>query len=259
MIHPSSVIDKKAKISKNVKIGPFCYIGPNVVLDENVELMSNVHVEGKTKIGKGTKIFPFASIGTQPQDLKFKGETNSIEIGINNTIREYVTINPGTEGGGSKTIIGNNCLLMISSHVAHDCKIGNNVVIANNVPLGGHVVIEDSVIIGGNSAVQQFTRIGRLAMIGGMTGVLKDVIPFGLSIGNRNFLQGLNLIGLRRHKYDNKKIIELDKAYKDLFASKNLYENLNKINGEHKQNELVAEVVKFIEKDKKRPICSPQN
>ncbi len=259
MIHNSSVIDKNANIAKNVKIGPFCFVGANVRIEENVELVSNVHIDGNTTIGKGTKIFPFASIGTEPQDLKFKGETNSLIIGENNLIREYVTINPGTEGGGSKTIIGNNCLFMISSHVAHDCKIGNNVIIANNVPLGGHVTIEDSVVIGGNSAVQQFTRIGRLAMIGGMTGVLKDVIPFGLSIGNRNFLQGLNLIGLRRQKYDNKKIMGLSKAYKDIFGTKNLHENLKKINGEYKGNELVGEVIKFIEKDKKRPICSPQS
>ena len=259
MINNSSVIDKKAKISKNVKIGPFCFVGPNVELAENVELVSNVHIEGNTKIGKGTRIFPFACIGTQPQDLKFKGEKNYLVIGENNLIREYVTINPGTEGGGSKTTIGNNCLFMISSHIAHDCKIGNNVIIANNVPLGGHVTIEDSVVIGGNSAVQQFTRIGRLAMIGGMTGVLKDVIPFGLSIGNRNFLQGINLIGLRRHKYENQKIMGLDKAYKEIFSSKNLHENLIKINGEYKDNELVVEVIKFIEQDKKRPICSPEN
>ena len=259
MIHKSSVINPKAKISKNVKIGPFCCIGPNVELEENVELFSNVHIEGNTKVGKGTKIFPFASIGTQPQDLKFNNEKNSLEIGENNLIREYVTINPGTAGGGSKTIIGNDCLFMISSHIAHDCKVGNNVIIANNVPLGGHVIIEDSVVIGGNSAVQQFTRIGRLAMIGGMTGVLKDVIPFGLSTGNRNFLQGLNLVGLRRKKYDNKKIIGLGKAYKEIFSSNNLHESLSKINGEHKGNELVKEVITFIEKDKKRPICLPQS
>ena len=259
MIHKSSEIDKKAKIAKNVKIGPFCYVGPDVQLEENVELISNIHIEGNTKIAKGTKIFPFACIGTQPQDLKYKNEKNNTYIGENNIIREYVTINPGTEGGGSKTIIGNNCLFMISSHVAHDCKIGNNVIIANNVPLGGHVTIEDSVVIGGNSAVQQFTRIGRLAMIGGMTGVLKDVIPFGLSIGNRNYLQGLNLIGLRRKKYENQKIMGLDQAYKAIFSSKNLHENLGKINGEYKDNELVNEVVAFLEKDKKRPICSPQN
>jgi UDP-N-acetylglucosamine acyltransferase len=259
MIHNTSVVDKDAKISSNAKVGPFCFIGPQVQINDNVELVSNVHVEGNTTIGEGTKIFPFASIGTQPQDLKFNNEKNSLLIGKNNNIREYVTINPGTEGGGSRTIIGDDCLFMISSHVAHDCRIGNNVIIANNVPLGGHVTIEDSVVIGGNSAVQQFTRIGRLAMIGGMTGVLKDVTPFGLSIGNRNYLQGLNLIGLRRKKYDNKKIMDLDKAYKEIFSSKNLHENLSKINGEYKDNELVAEVIKFIEKDKKRPICSPPN
>ena len=259
MIHNSSVIEKNAKIGKNVKVGPFCYIGHHVQIADDVELISNVHIEGNTKIGKRTKIFPFASIGTQPQDLKFKGESNSLEIGENNIIREYVTINPGTEKGGGKTVIGNNCLLMISSHVAHDCIVGNDVVIANNVPLGGHVTIEDSVVIGGNSAVQQFTRIGRLAMIGGMTGVLKDVIPFGLSFGNRNYLRGINLIGLRRKKYDNKKIMELDSAFKKIFYSKNLHENLSIINGEYKGNDLVTEVIKFISKDKKRPICTPKS
>ena len=259
MIHNSSVIDKKAKIGNEVKVGPFCYIGPEVQISDGVELISNVHIEGNVRVGKGTKIFPFASIGTSPQDLKYKGEANSLEIGENNVIREYVTINPGTKGGGEKTIIGNNCLLMISSHVAHDCHIGNNVVIANNVPLGGHVIIEDSVVIGGNSAVQQFTRIGRLAMIGGMTGVLKDVIPFGLSFGNRNYLRGINLIGLKRKKYDYKKIMELDEAFKKIFSSKNLYKNLSKINGEYRENDLVKEVINFIEKDKKRPICTPDS
>ena len=207
MIHKTSIIDRNAKIGNNVKIGPFCNVGPGVELRDGVELISNVYIEGNTKIGKRTKIFPFASIGTQPQDLKYKGEKNFLEIGENNIIREYVTINPGTAGGGSLTKIGDRCLFMISSHIAHDCRIGNDVIIANNVPLGGHVTIEDSVIIGGNSAVQQFTRIGRLAMIGGMTGVLKDVIPFGLSFGNRNYLKGLNLIGLRRKKYENKNLL----------------------------------------------------
>ena len=257
MIHKSSYIDAKAVIEKNVKIGPFCFVGPNVHIKENVELISNVHVEGNTKIGAGTKIFPFASIGTAPQDLKYKGEKNSLEIGEYNTIREYVTINPGTLGGGSKTIIGNNCLFMISSHIAHDCKIGSNVVIANNVPLGGHVIVEDSVVIGGNSAVQQFTRIGRLAMIGGMTGVLKDVIPFGLSFGNRNYLKGINLIGLRRKKISNEEIMYLSKAYKLIFKNENLTENLNNLSNDFRKNELVSEVINFIEKDKKRPICTP--
>ena len=259
MIHKTCIIDKKANISKNAKIGPYTIIGPNVEIGDQVEIHSHVNITGHTKIGAGTKIFPFSSIGTQPQDLKFKGENNSLEIGEQNIIREYVTINPGTEGGGGKTVIGNNCLLMISSHVAHDCFIGNDVVIANNVPLGGHVTIEDSVVIGGNSAVQQFTRIGRLAMIGGMTGVLKDVIPFGLSFGNRNYLRGINLIGLKRKKYENKKIMELDAAFKKIFSSKNLHENLSKINGEYKGNDLVAEVINFISKDKKRPICTPHS
>ena len=259
MIHISSLISKKAKIGNNVKVGPFCNIGDFVQVDDDVELISNVHIEGNTKIGKGTKIFPFASIGTTPQDLKYNNEPNGLTIGERNTIREYVTINPGTGGGGGQTIIGNDCLFMISSHIAHDCKVGNNVIIANNVPLGGHVTIEDSVIIGGNSAVQQFTRIGRLAMIGGMTGVLKDVIPFGLSIGNRNYLQGLNLIGLRRKNYENKKIMDLDKAYKEIFSSKKLHENLSKINDEFESNELVKEVINFIARDKKRPICTPLN
>ena len=258
MIHKTSIIDKNAKISQTAKIGPYTIIGSNVEIGDEVEIHSHVNIVGNTKVGKGTKIFPFASVGSQPQDLKYKGEKNSLIIGKNNIIREYVTINPGTKGGVAITKIGDNCLFMISSHVAHDCQIGNDVVIANNVPLGGHVTIEDSVIIGGNSAVQQFTRIGRLAMVGGMTGVLKDVIPFGLSFGNRNYLKGINLIGLRRNKYENKKIIELNEAYKKIFSSKNLHENLSKINGEFKDNKLVQEVTEFISKDKKRPICTPQ-
>ena len=257
MIHKTSIIDSKAKISNNVKIGPYTVIGPNVEIEENVEIHSHVNIAGNTKIGSETKIYPFASIGTDPQDLKFKGEKSNLIIGKKNIIREYVTINPGTEGGGGVTKVGDNCLLMISSHVAHDCIVGNNVVIANNVPLGGHAIIEDDVVIGGNSAVQQYTRIGRLAMIGGMTGVLKDVIPFGMSFGNRNYLKGLNLIGLRRKKYKNKDIIELGNAYKKIFSSENLQENVSKINGEYKENNLIKEVTNFILKDKKRPICAP--
>ena len=257
MIDKNTSIHPDAKISSSAKIGTYTVIGPKVEIGENVEIFSHVNISGDTKIGSGTKIFPFASIGTSPQDLKFKGEHTKLEIGNNNTIREYVTINPGTDGGGGITKIGNNCLFMISSHIAHDCQIGNNVIIANNVPLGGHVTIEDYVVIGGNSAVQQFTRIGKLAMIGGMTGVLKDVIPFGLSIGNRNYLQGLNLIGLRRANYNNKDILELSEAYKKIFATKNLTDNLNKLNDVFKENPLVKDVIEFITKDKKRSICTP--
>ena len=257
MIDKNTSIHPDAKISSSAKIGTYTVIGPKVEIGENVEIFSHVNISGDTKIGSGTKIFPFASIGTSPQDLKFKGEHTKLEIGKNNIIREYVTINPGTDGGGGITKIGNNCLFMISSHIAHDCQIGNNVIIANNVPLGGHVTIEDNVVIGGNSAVQQFTRIGKLAMIGGMTGVLKDVIPFGLSIGNRNYLQGLNLIGLRRANYSNKDILELSEAYKKIFATKNLTDNLNKLNDVFKENPLVKDVIEFITKDKKRSICTP--
>ena len=257
MIDKNTSIHPDANISSSAKIGAYTVIGPKVEIGENVEIFSHVNISGDTKIGSGTKIFPFASIGTSPQDLKFKGEHTKLEIGNNNTIREYVTINPGTDGGGGITKIGNNCLFMISSHIAHDCQIGNNVIIANNVPLGGHVTIEDNVVIGGNSAVQQFTRIGKLAMIGGMTGVLKDVIPFGLSIGNRNYLQGLNLIGLRRANYNNKDILGLSEAYKKIFSTKNLTDNLNKLNGAFKENPLVKDVIEFITKDKKRSICTP--
>ena len=257
MIHKSSIIDSKAKIAQNVKIGPYCFIGPNVEIDRDVEIISHVNIEGNTKIGTGNIIFPFSCIGSPPQDLKYKGEDTKLEIGKNNKIREYVTISPGTIGGGGLTKIGDGCLFMISSHIAHDCHIGNNVIIANNVPLGGHVVVEDNVVIGGNSAVQQFTRIGKLAMIGGMTGVLHDVIPFGLSIGNRNYLQGLNLIGLRRKNYENKDILGLSEAYKEIFLTKNLNENLLKLNGKFKENPLVKDVINFINKDKKRSICTP--
>ena len=256
MIHSTAIIDPKAKISENVHIGPYCVIGPNVEINENTEIQSHVNISGHTKIGKGNKIYPFVSIN-DPQDLKYNGEPTNLVIGDNNKIREYVTINPGTVGGGGKTIIGNNCLFMVSSHVAHDCQLGNNIIIANNVAIAGHAIIDDHVIIGGNSAVQQFTRIGKMAMIGGMTGVLHDVIPYGLSTGNRNSLQGLNLIGLRRSKFDNKDILGLSDAYKEIFATKNLTENLSKLNGSFKDNPLVKDVIEFITKHKKRSICTP--
>ena len=257
MIHKSAIIDDNAKISANVKIGPFCVIGPNVEIGDNTIIHSHVNISGNTIIGKNNKIFPFASIGNEPQDLKYNGEKTQLKIGDKNIIREYVTINPGTLDGGGLTVVGNDCLLMISSHIAHDCIVGNNVIIANNVPLGGHANIGDGVIIGGNSAVQQFTRIGKMAMIGGMTGVLNDVIPYGLSIGNRNFLHGLNLIGLRRKDIPNEKILSLSKAYKEIFKTDKLTDNLRNINGSFKDNLLVKDVVEFINKDKKRPICTP--
>ena len=257
MIDKTAIVDPKAKISNNVEIGPYSIIGPDVEIGENTKIHSHVNISGITYIGKENKIYPFASIGNDPQDLKYKGEPTKLTIGNKNTIREYVSINPGTIGGGSQTTIGNNCLLMVSSHVAHDCLISNNVILANSVAIAGHAKIDDGVIIGGNSAVQQFTRIGKMAMIGGMTGVSRDVIPYGLSTGNRNFLNGINIIGLRRDKIQNKEIIGLTEAYKEIFKSKNLSENISKLNGKFKDNILVKEVLEFINKDKKRPICTP--
>ena len=257
MIHKTAIVDPKAKISANVNIGPYSIIGPNVEIGEDTDINSHVSIAGYTKIGKKNKIYPFASIGNNPQDLKYNGEKSYLEIGDSNTIREYVSINPGTDGGGGLTKIGNNCLFMVSSHVAHDCVIGDNVVAVNNVAIGGHVQIDDNAIIGGNSAIHQYIRIGKFAMIGGICAVIRDVIPYGLVHGNRSVLQGINLIGLRRNNIPNQEIALLSKAYKEIFKSKNLSENLKNLSEEFKENDLVIEILKFIQKDKKRPICTP--
>ncbi len=257
MIHKTAIIDPKAKISSNVKIGPYSVIGPNVEIDADVVIQSHVNIIGHTIIAKNNRIYPMACIGSDPQDLKYKGEKTTLTIGANNTIREHVTINTGTIQGGGITKVGSNNLIMIGAHIAHDCIIGNNIVMANNSAAAGHAEIEDFVIIGAKCGIQQFTRIGKMAMIGGMTGVSRDVIPYGLSTGNRNFLNGINIIGLRRDNKKNKEIIGLTEAYKEIFKSKNLSENLSKLNGKFKDNILVKEVLEFIHKDKKRPICTP--
>ena len=257
MIHKTAIVDPKAKISSNVSISAYSIIGPKVEIGENSIIDSHVSIIGNTKIGKGNKIFSFASIGSDPQDLKFDGEETKLEIGDNNKIREYVTINPGTKGGGGLTKVGSNCLFMVSSHIAHDCLVEDNVILANNVPLGGHAHVEQNVIIGGNSAVQQFTRVGKFAMIGGMCGVVRDIIPYAMVHGNRSILQGLNLIGLRRKNIPNKDILVLSEAYKQIFINENLTENLKNLNQDYKKNELVKDVVEFLEKNKKRPICTP--
>ena len=260
MIHKSSVINSKAKISDRAKIGPYCCIGAEVTIEEDVELVSNVHIEGNTRIGKGTKIFPFASIGTQPQDLKFKGEKSELIIGDNNIVREHVTINPGTKGGGLLTQIGNNCLLMVGSHVAHDCKLGNDVILANNATLGGHVEISDFAIIGGLSGVHQFVRIGCHCMVGAMSGVDSDVIPYGLVIGNRANLSGLNIIGLKRRNFSRTIIHDLRKAYRLMFAPEGtIQERLVDVSDEFSNNEPVMDIVNFIRGDTSRAICQPRN
>ena len=256
MIDKTAIINKSAKVHSSVKIGPYSVIGPNVEIGENTEIQSHVSITGNVKIGKENKIYPFVSIN-DPQDLKYNGEETSLVIGDNNKIREYVTINPGTKGGGGITKIGSGCLFMVSSHIAHDCLVEDNVILANNVPLGGHAHIEQNVIIGGNSAVQQFTRVGKFAMIGGMCGVVRDIIPYAMVHGNRSILQGLNLIGLRRKNIPNKEILVLSEAYKEIFKNENLTENLKNLSAEIKKNGLVKDVVEFLEKDKKRPICTP--
>ena len=257
MIHKTAIVDSNAKISSNAKIGPYTIIGPHVQIDDDVVIQSHVNITGHTTIGKNNRIYPMASIGSDPQDLKYKGEKTTLTIGSNNTIREHVTINTGTIQGGGITKVGSNNLIMIGAHIAHDCIIGNNIVMANNSAVAGHAKIDDFVIIGAKCGVQQFVRIGKMAMIGGMTGVSRDVIPYGLSTGNRNFLNGINVIGLRRDKIQNKEIIGLTEAYKEIFKSKNLSENLSKLNGKFIDNILVKEVLEFINKDKKRPICTP--
>ena len=257
MIHKTAIIDSKAKISTNVEIGPYATIGPNVEIGENTLIQSHVNITGNTTIGKGNKLYSFASIGSDPQDLKYKGEETTLLIGDNNTIREHVTINTGTVQGGGLTKIGNNNLIMIGAHIAHDCIIGNNIVMANNTAIAGHAEIEDFVIIGAKCGVQQFTRIGKRAMIGGMTGVLRDVIPYGLSTGNRNYLNGINVVGLRRDKVSNKDILGLTDAYKEIFKTEVLSENLKNLNEKYTDNPLVKDVLDFINKDKKRPICTP--
>ena len=257
MIHKTAIIDSKAKISTNVEIGPYATIGPNVEIGENTLIQSHVNITGNTTIGKGNKLYSFASIGSDPQDLKYKGEETTLLIGDNNTIREHVTINTGTVQGGGLTKIGNNNLIMIGAHIAHDCIIGNNIVMANNTAIAGHAEIEDFVIIGAKCGVQQFTRIGKRAMIGGMTGVLRDVIPYCLSTGNRNYLNGINVVGLRRDKVSNKDILGLTDAYKEIFKTEVLSENLKNLNEKYTDNPLVKDVLDFINKDKKRPICTP--
>jgi len=259
VIHKTAIISETSIIADNVQIGPYSIIGPNVKVEKNTKIHSHVNIVGNTTIGSDNEIFSFASIGTPPQDLKYKGEKNSIMIGDNNKFREYVNINPGTEQGGGITKIGNNNLFMVYCHVAHDCNISNNIVLANNVQVGGHVFIEDNAIIGGSCAIHQFSRIGESAMIGGMTGVLSDVIPFGLSLGNRNILSGLNLIGLRRSKVSNENIKIMQQAYDEIFKSKNFRTNIDNLTSEIKNNEFVNKIINFINSDKRRPVSLPEN
>ena len=257
-IHSTAVISTKAELGSNFKVGPYCVIGENLKINDGTELISHVVLDGRTTIGANCRIYPFASIGHCPQDLKYSGEPSRLEIGANNVIREHVTINPGTKGGGMLTRVGNNCLFMVGSHVAHDCVIEDNAILVNNATLGGHVRVGEWGIIGGLSAVHQFVRIGKHAMIGGMSGIEHDVIPYGSVIGNRAKLSGLNIVGLKRRGFSREEIHDLRKAYRLIFALEGtLAERLDDVAEDFGQNEPVMEIVDFIRADSTRAICQP--
>lgn len=258
-IHASAIVAEGATLGNNVSVGPFSIVGPAVTLHDGVTIKGHVVVEGRTSIGPNSVVFPFASIGHQPQDLKYRGEDSELIVGANTVIREHVTMNPGTSGGGLVTQTGRNCLFMVGAHVAHDCRIGDHVILVNNATLGGHVEIGDYAIVGGMSAVHQFVRIGAYAMVGGMSGVENDVIPYGSVTGNRAHLSGLNIVGLKRRNFSREQIHDLRAAYRLLFAEEGtMQEHLEDVATLFSGNELVMEVVGFVRADSSRAICQPQ-
>jgi UDP-N-acetylglucosamine acyltransferase len=257
-IHPTAIIDPAATVGANVSIGAYCVIGAHVTLADNVTLHSHVAIDGHTSIGEGTTIFPFASIGHPPQDKKFGGEDSRLVIGKNNVIREHVTMNPGTAGGGMLTQVGDNNLFMTASHVAHDCVVGSNVILANNATLAGHVQVGNGAIIGGLSAIHQFVRIGEYAFIGGMSGVEKDVIPYGTVKGERASLDGLNLTGLKRRNVERERIHALRHVFKELFLGNEgtLNERAEKLKSQYSEPEAAA-LLAFVLTDTSRAFCTP--
>lgn len=258
-IHPSAIVSESAKIGKNVKIGPFSIVGQDVILEDNVELKSHVVIEGRTKVGEGTVIYPFASIGQIPQILKYDGDNAEVVIGKYNRIREYVTIQSGINSFGGVTRIGDNNLLMVGVHIAHDCILGDNIVIANYASLAGHVEVGDYVVIGGLAAVHQFTRIGAHSMIGGLSGLARDLIPFGTAVSDRAYLDGVNLVGMKRHGFENSEALAAKKAVDALFSSDDVMGvRIAKIKEEFGNNKIVAQVLDFITKDSNRSFCAPK-
>lgn len=262
-IHTTAIIESGATLGKDVIIGPYCCIGSEVTLEDHVVLESHVAISGKTSIGSRTRIYPFTSIGHRPQDLKYKGEPSTLVIGRNNVIRENVTIQPGTEGGGMITKIGDDCLFMVGSHVAHDCQIGNHVILANNATLAGHVVVEDHVIIGGLCGIHQFVRIGAHAIIGGMSGLEHDVIPYGVVKGERAFLCGLNLIGLKRRNFEAATIQALREVYRTVFENSEnsalTFMDRTKVAEEKfSQNQEVMRLIRFLQAESPRNLCLPK-
>ncbi len=257
-VHPTAIIEDGARVGSDVRIGPYCMVGRDVVLGDGVELLSHVVVAGRTTIGARTRIFPFASIGHQPQDLKYKGEPSTLAVGSDCLIREGVTMNPGTEGGGMQTVVGDRCVFLASSHVGHDCRVGDNVIFSNNVMIAGHVTVGDFVIIGGGAAVIQFARLGAHSFIGGMSAMENDLIPYGMAVGNRAHLSGLNIVGLQRRGFSRDDIHSLRKAYRALFADEGtLMERLDDVEEEFSAHPIVKEIVAFIRVGGKRALCTP--
>ena len=251
--HPTAVIEAGAKLGSGVKIGPYCVVGSEAVLDDEVELVSHVAVAGRTRI------FPFASIGHQPQDLKYKGEASTLAIGTDCIIREGVTLNPGTAGGGMETVIGNSCAFLANSHVGHDCHVGNNVIFSNNVMLAGHCTVGDFAILGGGAAVIQFARVGAHSFLGGMSGLENDLIPYGMALGNRAHLSGLNIVGLQRRGFSRADIHDLRRAYRSLFAAEGtLGERMVDVAQEFAGHAIVEEILEFIRAGGKRSLCTPR-
>ena len=259
-IHATAIVEDGAVVGTDVAIGPFCIIGREVTLADGVELVSHAVVAGKTDVGARTRIFPFASIGHQPQDLKYKGEPCSLTVGADCIIREGVTMNPGTEGGGSITTVGDGCAFLANSHVGHDCRVGNNVIFSNNVMLAGHCNVGDYAIIGGGAAVIQFARVGAHSFVGGMSGLENDLIPYGMALGNRAYLSGLNIIGLQRRGFSRTDIHGLRRAYRLLFAAEGtLMERVDDVAQEFAGEAIVDEIIAFIRAGGKRSLCTPKS
>jgi len=258
-VHPSAVVEGGATLADDVSIGPFCHIGPQVVLEAGVSIVSHVAVHGNTRIGARTKVFPFASIGHQPQDLKYRGEPSILTVGSDCIIREGVTMNPGTEGGGGVTSVGDRCAFLANSHVGHDSRLGNDIILSNNVMIAGHVTIGDFAIFGGGAAVIQFTRVGAHAFVGGMSGLENDLIPYGMAMGNRAHLAGLNIVGLKRRGFSREEIHELRSAYRLLFADEGtLKERVEDVGGKFDRLAHVEEILTFIREGGERSLCVPR-
>lgn len=258
-IHPTAIVEDGAQLGDDVSVGPYALIGPNVKLGNKVKVHGHAVIGGDTEIGDATEIFPFASIGLQPQDLKFGGENTKLIIGANNTIREYVTMNPGTEGGGAVTRIGDNGLFMASSHVAHDCVLGDNIILANSVAIAGHCQLGDFAIFGGLSCIHQFGRVGPHCFVGGASALERDLIPFGVAIGNRAVLAGLNLIGLKRRGFTRDDMRAIRAAHDAVFGSQEgtLQERAKNYADQGDLNPHAKTMLDFITDDTSRAICTP--